>query len=116
MLLWPESILDKIPVAGRQAVIVHELAHVARRDHDRLGRAGCLVPWWWNPLFWYVRHQLRENAELACDSWVTGLFPDGRRAYAQVLVDLAELDSLKRRPCRSSVSAHWARRRFAQTF
>jgi len=49
-------------------LIVHELAHVRRRDHW-VGWLELLTGllWWWNPLYWYARHQLRENAELACD-------------------------------------------------
>ncbi len=96
VLLWPASRLVSLRDSARRAVIVHELAHLARRDHW-IGwvelAASCA--WWWNPLFWYVRHQLHENAELACDAWVTGLFPEARRAYARALVDLAELDSLQ---------------------
>jgi beta-lactamase regulating signal transducer with metallopeptidase domain len=95
-LVWPASgpaVL--LGAEGRRAIVVHELAHLARRDHW-IGwvelSAGCL--WWWNPLYWYVRHQLHENAELACDAWVAGICPDERRAYARALVDLAEFDSL----------------------
>lgn len=99
ILLWPVSQLASLRDNALRAVILHELAHLARRDHLvgwlELG-AGCL--WWWNPLFWYVKHQLRETAELACDAWVMALIPDGRRDYARALVDLAELDS---RRCRA---------------
>jgi len=95
VLAWPASGLASLRDSARRAVIVHELAHLARRDHW-IGwielAASC--GWWWNPLFWYVRHQIHENAELACDTWVTGLFPESRRAYANALVDVAELDSL----------------------
>jgi beta-lactamase regulating signal transducer with metallopeptidase domain len=94
VLVWPASRLASLRDTALRAVILHELAHLARRDH-LVGWlelvAGCL--WWWNPLFWYVRHQLRETAELACDAWVMALIPEGRRDYARALVDLAELDS-----------------------
>lgn len=90
-LLWPDGPLDRFSTAARRAVILHELAHLKRRDHwigwvELL--AGC--GWWWNPLFWYVRHQLHENAELACDAWVVARLPDGRRAYAEALIDVAQ--------------------------
>jgi len=95
-LVWPASGPAALGAEGRRAIVVHELAHLARRDHW-IGwmelAAGCA--WWWNPLFWYVRHQLHENAELACDAWVAGICPHERRAYARALVDLAEFDSLK---------------------
>src|SRR5262249_41496368 len=99
VLLWPASRGEGLPADARQAVLLHELAHLARRDHW-IGwlelTATCL--WWWNPLFWYVRHQLRENSELACDAWVMGLLPEGRRAYARALVDLADFNSRNRLP------------------
>jgi beta-lactamase regulating signal transducer with metallopeptidase domain len=90
-LLWPESSCGALSATGRRAVLLHELAHLKRRDHwvgwlELL--AGC--GWWWNPLFWYVRHQLHENAELSCDAWVVARLPEGRRAYAEALIDVAE--------------------------
>jgi beta-lactamase regulating signal transducer with metallopeptidase domain len=99
VLLWPASRADGLPAGGRQAVLLHELAHLARHDHW-VGWLELVATcfWWWNPLFWYVRHQLRENSELACDAWVMGLLPEGRRAYARALVDLAELNSRNRFP------------------
>jgi hypothetical protein len=45
--------------------------------------------WWWNPLFWFVRSALREQAELACDAWVISALPNGRRAYAESLLALS---------------------------
>jgi hypothetical protein len=36
---------------------------------------------------WWVRKRLREEADLCCDAWVTALMPQGRRAYAQALLD-----------------------------
>ncbi|HVX10217.1 MAG TPA: M56 family metallopeptidase [Pirellulales bacterium] len=94
-LLWPESLGDHLTHEARQAVLLHELAHLRRRDHWVAWlelMAGVL--WWFNPLYWYVRHQLRENAELACDAWVVGLLPTGRRAYAQALIEVTEFVSL----------------------
>src|SRR6185295_2090146 len=54
--------------------------------------AACV--WWFNPLFWYVRHQLRNNAELACDAWVVATLPAGRRAYAEALIEVSQLSPL----------------------
>ena len=72
-------------------VLVHELAHLKRRDHwigwiELL--ASCV--WWWNPVFWLVRYQLRENAELACDTWVVSTVPNGRRGYAEALLTICK--------------------------
>ncbi len=91
-LIWPKSLWAPMADDARRSVIIHELAHLRRRDHwvGWLELAASCV-WWWNPLFWHVRRQLRENAELACDAWVVSLLPGGRRAYARTLIEVSEL-------------------------
>jgi beta-lactamase regulating signal transducer with metallopeptidase domain len=93
-LLWPARLLEGLPPSGRRAVLAHELAHLKRRDHW-VGwlelAAACL--WWWYPLFWYVRGQLRREAELACDAWVVALLPEARRVYAEALLEVARVGS-----------------------
>jgi beta-lactamase regulating signal transducer with metallopeptidase domain len=90
-LLWPEGLQAELSPEGCRAVIVHELAHIARRDHW-VGRllllAGCV--WWWHPLFYLVRRQLQRQAELACDARVVELSPDARRSYAEALLDVCQ--------------------------
>jgi beta-lactamase regulating signal transducer with metallopeptidase domain len=98
-LLWPASLLERLPNHSQRSVIAHELAHLRRRDHW-VGWlqlvAECV--WWWNPLFWCVRRQLRLNAELACDAWVVALLPEDRRAYAEALLEVTQLISRKAAP------------------
>jgi beta-lactamase regulating signal transducer with metallopeptidase domain len=91
MLVWPADLEACLPPASRRAVLLHELAHLRRRDHwvgwlELL--AGCVC--WWNPLFWYVRRQMRECAELACDAWVTATLPAARRDYAEALIEVSQ--------------------------
>ncbi len=99
-LYWPSALARSSAANPAQnperwrGVIAHELAHLARRDHWVAWlelAAGWL--WWWNPVFWYVRSQLRESAELACDAWVVAALPRSRRAYAESLVEVSELVS-----------------------
>ncbi|HVQ41608.1 MAG TPA: M56 family metallopeptidase [Vicinamibacterales bacterium] len=97
-LLWPEDLDADAPEALDadaihaciDGLIVHELAHVKRRDH-LVGwiELAAGVVWWWNPLFWFVRAALREQAELSCDAWVISTLPNGRRAYAESLLALS---------------------------
>jgi beta-lactamase regulating signal transducer with metallopeptidase domain len=89
-LLWPEGLEASLGPDGQRAVLVHELAHLRRRDHWTkwlVLAAGCL--WWWHPLYWLVRRQLGRAAELACDAWVVATLPDARRAYAEALLEVA---------------------------
>lgn len=89
VLLWPKGLQDQLSGEGRRAVIVHELAHLVRKDHwFRWLELAAAVMHWWNPLFWLARRQMRFHAELACDAWVTGTLPDDRRAYAEALLEV----------------------------
>jgi beta-lactamase regulating signal transducer with metallopeptidase domain len=101
-ILWPTTLGDEVPEVGTDGLLVHELAHVKRRDHlvGWIELAGGIL-WWWNPLFWSVRSALREQAELACDAWVISALPDGRRAYAEALLALSSEGS---RPVPSSMA------------
>ncbi|HTC36720.1 MAG TPA: M56 family metallopeptidase [Bryobacteraceae bacterium] len=79
-----------------RAVLLHETAHVVRRD--------CLAKYvaqasraflWWNPLAWMMAARLDREQELACDDAVlsAGVSAD---AYAKALLDVA-------RECSSSL-------------
>jgi beta-lactamase regulating signal transducer with metallopeptidase domain/protocatechuate 3,4-dioxygenase beta subunit len=75
--------------AHLRAAIVHELAHVQRRDLP-MQLLACLtrVVWWWNPLTWLAARKLSEAAEEACDDWVVALTGD-RAGYAQAVAEWA---------------------------
>jgi beta-lactamase regulating signal transducer with metallopeptidase domain len=85
-----------LPGAARQwdearlrAVLLHESAHVSRRDC--LAKYVAQVSralWWWNPLAWIVVARLNREQELACDEAVlsAGIPAD---TYATVLLDVA---------------------------
>ena len=70
-LLWPANLAERLDDAARRAVLAHELAHLKRRDHWTAWLevvVACL--WWWHPVVWWARRELRHYAELACDAWV----------------------------------------------
>jgi beta-lactamase regulating signal transducer with metallopeptidase domain len=89
-ILWPDDLPAETSDVSVDGLLLHELAHVKRRDHlvGWIELAAGIV-WWWHPLFWYVRSALREQAELACDAWVISTLPHGRRAYAESLLTLS---------------------------
>ena len=89
VLLWPEGLEKTLDRDGSDTVLIHELAHLRRRDHwVRWLEVLCGIVHWWNPLFWFVRRQIRLQSELACDAWVMATKPDHRRAYAEALLQV----------------------------
>ncbi|MEX2142889.1 MAG: M56 family metallopeptidase [Pirellulales bacterium] len=94
-LLWPATLDRRLAATAMRAVLLHELAHLKRRDHLTAWLEVAVVClWWWHPVVWWVRRELREYAELACDAWVIAQMPDDRTRYAKTLVDVCEFISL----------------------
>ena len=90
-LVLPVKLWSQLDRMSRHAVLCHELAHLKRRDHWVSWIEWIIgVVYWWNPLVWWVRQKLHEEAELCCDQWVTWLLPRQRRTYAVALLKAKE--------------------------
>jgi beta-lactamase regulating signal transducer with metallopeptidase domain len=91
---WRPRVLLPAGFAGwapsrRQAVLVHELAHVTRLDWTTqlAARVACAL-YWWHPLAWLAARRLREERELACDDLVLA-HGTMASAYAGDLLEIA---------------------------
>ena len=87
-LLVPSS-SERWPEWQCRNILLHELAHVERRDclTQLVAQIACAV-YWFNPLAWIAAHRMRVERELACDDRVISA---GSRAsdYAANLLDVA---------------------------
>lgn len=88
----------------RRQVLLHELAHVQRRDVLTQSIAGlaCAV-YWFNPLTWWGAIQMKRLREIACDDVVvTHTTQPGN--YAQTLLDVAKDYRCRQRICTVAVA------------
>ncbi len=93
----------------RRAVLLHELAHIQRRDvAAQLFACFVTALWWFQPLCWISRWALRRESERACDALVlaSGLRPSD---YATALLEIARVSTAPR--CCSSAGIPMARGR-----
>lgn len=90
-LLLPAGLLDQLDEEATDTLILHELAHLRRGDHwVRMLEVLCLCAYWWHPVVWWGRKQLRIVEEECCDAFVVEHCPG--RVYAGAL--LATVDFL----------------------
>jgi beta-lactamase regulating signal transducer with metallopeptidase domain len=80
--LAPEQLRD---------VLVHELAHIKRRDYlINLVQVVAETLLFFHPAVWWVSRQIRTERENCCDDFAVAMSED-RLAYAKALVRLEEL-------------------------
>lgn len=81
-------------VEQRRAVLLHELAHVRRRDSATHLVARVVVSfYWWNPLAWAAWREFVKERERAADDLVLAAGPRPTE-YAQHLLDIARAQRL----------------------
>lgn len=83
------AVADTWPDEQKRAVILHELAHVARHDclTQALACVACAM-YWFHPAAWWVAKRLRIERELACDDRVISSGTQARQ-YAAHLLEIA---------------------------
>jgi len=84
----PEAFAEHYDSQQQQAMLAHELAHLAAGDPAAqwLANLACAVLWW-HPAAWWSRRQLRAASEAAADE-ASLLVPGGPDLLADCLVKL----------------------------
>jgi GWxTD domain-containing protein len=86
VVLLPVGLLAGLPVAQVEAILLHELAHVRRRDYlVNLMQAAVEGILFYHPAVWWVSGVMRSERENCCDDLVVAATGSARE-YASALI------------------------------
>jgi beta-lactamase regulating signal transducer with metallopeptidase domain len=88
-VIWlPASLLARVPVEQIEALLAHELAHIARRDWLWNG-VQCMIEalLFFHPAVWWLSRRIRQEREHACDDLAVAVCGD-EIVLAEALVAL----------------------------
>lgn len=91
VLVLPERLMQMLDTDERQALMLHELAHICRKDgliRGLQGFAGVLF-FFFPPVVW-VNRRVEHFMEMACDSWAVTVSELEPSAYAGALVKVVK--------------------------
>ncbi len=89
-VLIPEDAETQFTPSQLHSIFVHELSHIARRDHWMTGLTGASqVLHWWNPLLYRMMRRISETREMICDD-IASRASAASSEYAATIVDVAE--------------------------
>lgn len=93
-IILPPELLTEMAGGKNEIRLIlhHELVHYKRRDiwYKWLFQAVLCIHWF-NPLLYWFNRKFHVDCELACDEMVmTILTEEGRKAYGNVLLDVAD--------------------------
>jgi beta-lactamase regulating signal transducer with metallopeptidase domain len=90
-IVVPSVLLEKMDPRQYQWILAHELAHVRRLDYlVRWIEWLACVCFWWNPVVWWARRNLRGNEEICCDALVVSSLKPEAHFYANSLLTAIE--------------------------
>jgi beta-lactamase regulating signal transducer with metallopeptidase domain len=95
-IVMPEWALRELSAAELKPVLIHELAHLSRRDDwTNLLQKAVRAALFFHPAVWWIDARLAAERELACDDAVLAA-TGNPRAYASCLIDMLERGCARR--------------------
>lgn len=94
-IILPVNIEQRLTEKQLSLVLLHEMAHIQRRDilWNWLGY-GITLLHWFNPLIWLVSKRMKADMEMACDAKVLShLSSQDRNDYGLTLINVSQLPS-----------------------
>jgi len=91
IILMPKTVADRFETKKLEPIILHELAHIQRKDlWVGLFQETLAIIFWWSPVMRVLNRKIHISRELACDMRAAKQLSSGK-TYAQSLVDCAQL-------------------------
>ncbi|MCK6692814.1 MAG: M48 family metalloprotease, partial [Thermoanaerobaculia bacterium] len=98
LILLPLGMINRISPAEVEAVLAHELAHIARRDWlFNLIQALVEALFYFHPAVWWISATIRAERENCCDDTAIAL-TGNRLLYAKTLVRLQDMAKSAKTP------------------
>ena len=96
VILFPAALIRNLSPDKLKAVLLHELAHIKRRDlWVNFIQTILQIIYFYNPLVWLVNIVVRRIREKAVDEMVLVTLGSGIKEYSNTLIDIAEMAVLK---------------------
>lgn len=94
-IILPIGIEQQLTEKQLSLVLLHELAHIQRRDILWNWLAyGITLLHWFNPLIWIASKRMKADMEMACDAKVLAhLSAQDRNDYGLTLINLSQISS-----------------------
>lgn len=97
VIMLPRDLVESSCASRLRQILVHEAAHLARRDPlVGLLQQAAVALYWPNPLVHVMSRGLSRTREEICDNFV--LLEGGRASYARLLIELSESFQKSRGP------------------
>lgn len=94
IILLPAGLLSGLSTAQIEAILVHELYHIKRRDYIiNICQALVEVLLFYHPAIWHINNIIREERENCCDDQTLAFCGDAI-TYARALTQIQEINTL----------------------
>ncbi|SKC84945.1 M56 family metallopeptidase [Maledivibacter halophilus] len=98
-IYYPQNMLAETNNKELYHVLLHELAHYKRKDHfgNLLGLLALSIHWF-NPIVWICIKRMRQDRELACDSYVLEVIGEKEAiSYGNTIIEFLKHFSLSKK-------------------
>ena len=114
VLLLPASVAERLDDAQLDAILLHELWHIRRRD-NLAAAMHMLVQavFWFHPFVWWIGARLMDERERACDEKVVAQGSEPQ-AYAEGILKVCEFYRESPLPCAAGVTGSNLKKRIEE--